>query len=70
MRLVQGAYLLVVEYCFEFVARFPGPVNWISIQVCHCLRSLFRLPFTLANNILHSECGIPPKHIRAAYYKG
>lgn len=70
MRLVQGAYLPLVEYCLEFVARFPCPVNRISIHVHDCLRSLFSLPFMLANNILHSECGILPKHIRAAYYKG
>jgi len=70
MRLVQGAYLPVVEYGLEFVAASSSAVHRIEVHVRDCLRSLFRMPLKLANNILHSECGIPPTGIRAAYYQG
>jgi len=67
MRLVQGAYLPVVEYGLEFVASDKDALHRIEVHVRDCLKSLFRLPLRLANNILHSECGIPPSRIRANY---
>jgi len=70
MRLVQGAYLPVVEYGLEFVMDDEAAVKRIEVQVRDCLRSLFRMPFKLANNILHSECGVPPTRVRANYYRG
>jgi len=69
MRLVQGAYLPVVEYGLEFVSMDDTAVPRIGIHVRDCLRSLFRMPLRLANNILHAECGIPPVEIRAHYYR-
>jgi len=70
MRLVQGAYLLMVEYGLEFVADDLVAIKKIEVHVRDCLRSLFRMPLRLANNILHSVCGIlPPTPIRAAYYR-
>jgi len=69
MRLVQGAYLPMVEYGLEFVADDLVAIKKIEVPVWDCLRSLFRMPLRLANNILHSECGIPPTPIRAAYYR-
>jgi len=69
MRLVQGAFLPVVEYGLEFVAEDPAMVKRIEVHVRDCLRSLFRMPQRLANNILHSECGIPPTSIRADYLR-
>jgi len=70
MRLVQGAFLPVVEYGLEFVADDKAALHRIEVVVRDCLRSLFRMPPRLANNILHSECGIPPSSIRADYYRG
>jgi len=69
MRLVQGAYLPTVEYGLEFVMDDPVAVRKIDVHVRDCLRSLFRMPMRLANNILHSECGIPPTHIRGTYIR-
>lgn len=69
MRLVQGAFLLVVEFGLEFVASDDKAMHRLSVHVQDCLRSLFRMPFKLANNILLCETGIPPTFIRAGYIK-
>ena len=69
MRLVQGALLPVMEYGLEFVASDARAMHRIDVVVRDSLRSLFRMPLKLANNILYSELGIPPTHIRATYYR-
>ena len=69
MRLLQGAYIPTVEYGLEFVLDDAEAVKRIDIHVRDCLPSLFRMPLRLANNILHSECGIPLTHIRGTYIR-
>jgi len=44
-------------------------VRRIEIHVRDCLRSLFRMPMRLADNILHAEYSIPTVSIRAHYYR-
>ena len=69
MRLIQGAYMPVVEYGLEFVADDLVVIRRIEVHLRDCIRSLFRMPQLLANNILHSQCGIPPTGIRASYIR-
>ena len=53
MRLMQGAYLPVVEYGFEFVACDHTAIKRIDVHIRDCLHSLFRMEVCLANNMLH-----------------
>jgi len=66
-RLFQAAYLPTVYFGLEFVTDFSSYVKRIQIHVNDCLRSLFRCPIKLANNILLAEFGTPPVHIQGRY---
>jgi len=65
--LFQAAYLPTVYYGLEFVTDYMSYVKRIQIHVHDCLRSLFRCPFKLANNIMLAEFGTPPVHIQGRY---
>jgi len=69
MRLVQGAYLPVVEFGLEWVMMSPTAMKKIQVHINDTIRSLCRMPFKLANNILLAETGIPPVHLRALYIR-
>ena len=66
-RLFQAAYLPTVYLGLEFVADLSSYVKRIQVHVNDCLRSLFRYPLKLANNILLAEFGTPPIHIQGQY---
>ena len=66
-RLFQSAYLPVVYYGLEFLTGFSPCVKRIQVHVNDCLRSIFRTPARLANNILLAECGTPPTRIQGRY---
>jgi len=66
-RLFQAAYLPTVYYGLEFVTDYTSYVKQIQVHVNDCLRSLFRCPMKLANNILLAEFGTPPVHIQGRY---
>jgi len=66
-RLFQAAYLPTVYYGLEFVTDFSSYVKRIQVHVNDCLRSLFRCPLKLANNIMLAEFGTPPVHIQGRY---
>jgi len=57
----------VVYYGLEFLTGFSPYVNRIQVHVNDCLRSIFRTPARLANNILLAECGTPPTRIQGQY---
>jgi len=63
-RLFQAAYLPTVYFRLEFVTDFLLYVKRIQVHVNDCLRSLFRCPIKLANNIMLAEFGTPPVHIQ------
>ena len=50
-RLIQAAYLPTVYYGLEFLADHQLYVRRIQVHVNDTLRSLFRMPIHLANNI-------------------
>ena len=50
-RLIQAAYLPIVYYGLEFLTDHRSYVKRILIHVNDTLRSLFRMPTHLANNI-------------------
>jgi len=62
--LFQAAYLPTVYYGLEFVTDYMLYVNRIQVHVNDCLRSLFRCPIKLANNILLAEFGTLPVHLQ------
>jgi len=66
-RLFQAAYLPTVYFGLEFVTDFSSYVKRIQVHVNDCLRSLFRCPIKLANNILLAEFGTPPVHLQGRY---
>src|SRR5207237_5230972 len=66
-RLVQAAYLPTVYYGLEFVSDYRSYVKQIQIHVNDCLRSVFRAPIKLANNILLAEYGVAPVAIQGRY---
>jgi len=63
--LFQAAYLPTVYYGLEFVTDYMLYVKRIQVHINDCLRSLFRCPFQLANNILLAEFGT--LHIQVRY---
>ena len=65
--LFQATYLPTVCYGLEFVTDYTSYVKRIQVHVNDCLRSLFRCPMKLANNILLAEFGTPPVHIQGRY---
>jgi len=66
-RLFQAAYLPTVYFGLEFVTDLSSYVERIQVYVNDCLRSLFRCPIKLANNILLAEFRTPPVHIQGRY---
>jgi len=66
-RLFQAAYLPTVYYVLEFVTHYMSYVKRIQVHLNDCLRSLFRCPLKLANNILLAEFRTPPVHIQGRY---
>jgi len=65
-RLFQAAHL-TVYFGLEFVTDFSSYVKQIQVHVNNCLRSLFRCPMKLANNILLAKFGTPRIHIQGRY---
>jgi len=68
-----AAYIPTVYYGLEFVTDFPSYVKQIQVHVNDCLRSVFRAPIKLANNILLAEYGVPPvatqgRYLQRRYY--
>jgi len=67
VRLLKGAYLATVYYGLEFVADHGPYVRRIQTHVNSCVRSLFRIPNTVATKIILAEFGIFPTHVQARY---
>ena len=65
--LFQAAYLPTIYDGLEFVTDYMSYVKRIQVHVNDCLRSLFRCPIGLANNILLAEFGTPPVHLQGRY---
>jgi len=66
-RLFQAAYLPTVYFGLEFVTDLLSYVKRIQVHINDCLRSLFRCPIKLANNILLAEFGTPPVYLQGRY---
>jgi len=66
-RLFQAVYLPTIHYGLEWVTDYKDMVSSIQIHSNDALRSLFRMPIRLANNILMSEFSTPPTHIQGRY---
>ena len=56
-------------YGLEFLTGYAQYVKRIQVHINDCLRSLFRTPPRLANNILLAECGVAPVHITGGYLR-
>jgi len=67
VRLLKGAYLASVYYGLEFVADHGPYIRRIKTHVNSCIRSLFRIPNTVATKIILAEFGIPPTRAQARY---
>ena len=66
-RLFRAAYLPTVSFGLEFVTDLSLYVKQIQLHVNDCLRSLFRCPIKLANNIMLAEFGTSPVDIQGRY---
>lgn len=67
-RLIQGAYIPTVTYGLEFVDNENGKeIHKLQVNVNDTIRSIFRTPIKLANNILLAETGIPPIEIQKRF---
>jgi len=63
-RLVQAVFIPTACYGLEMVVGDAKATKTLQVHVNDCLRSTFRAPARLANNILSAEYAVPPVALR------
>ena len=66
-RLIQSAYVPTISYGIEFIGNNVSRNEKLNINMRDTIRSTFRAPLKIANNILLAEIGIPPIEIQRRY---
>lgn len=66
-RLIQSAYVPTICYGMEFIGDNKSRNEKLNVNMRDTIRSMFRAPRKIANNILLGEIAIPPIEIQRRY---